>query len=95
MLAETASPYLTEEPPTSPGRVLLSRTSSHWCGLHYGHSEQDIDIALDPERRCDDVYRRQILWAARLLGELLSAGEMRAFTMPVGGGDREPLATSA
>lgn len=84
-----------DEPPTSTGRVLLSRAFSHWCVLHHGYSDQDIYVALDREGLCDDFDRREILWAARLLGELLCAGEMRAFTRPIGGGTPEPLAASA
>lgn len=95
MLSDETSPYLMEEPPTSPGRVLLSRAFSHWCVLHHGYSDHDIYVALDPEGLCDDSDRRQISWAARLLGELLCAEEIRAFTRPIGGGNPEPLAAWA
>ena len=94
MRPENASPYLMEEPPTSTGRVLLSRAFSHWCVLHYGHSDDDIVAAFDPGSKYDDAARRQIGMTARLLGELLCAGVMRAFTRPIGDGSPAPLAAS-
>ena len=95
MPAENASPYLMDEPPTSTGRILLSRAFSHWCVVHHGYSDHDVYCALDPEGLSDDPDRREILWAARLLGELLCAEVMRAFTRPIGGGSPAPLAASA
>ena len=94
MLADRASPYLMEEPPTSTGRVLLSRALAHWCALHDGNSEEDIADALDPDGTSSDSDRRQIGFAARLLGELVAAGMMRASARPIGGGVPLPLHAS-
>lgn len=94
MLADQTSPYLMEEPPTSTRRVLLSRAFGHWCVLHHGYSDHDVYCALDPEALSDDRDRREILRAARLLGELLCAEEMRAFARPIGGGNPASLKAS-
>ena len=95
MPLDFVSPYLMDEPPTSTGRVLLSRAFSYWCVLHYGHSDEGIVAALDPDSDSDKSERRQIGLAARLLGELLCAGEIRAFVRPIGAGTPAPLVTTA
>lgn len=86
------SPYLLDEPPTSAGRVLLARAFSHWCMLHHGYSPAEIAAALDASTMCNEDDRRTVGSDARLIGELLAAGQIRAFARPIGGGEPSPLA---
>lgn len=81
-----------EEPPTSTGRVFLARAFAHWCVLHDGNSGEEIAAALDPDGVSSPSERRRIGFAARLLGELVAAGQMRASARPIGGGTPTPLA---
>lgn len=85
------SPYLLAEPPTSTGRALLARAVSHWCGLHFGHSPEEIAAALDPAAACDPDVRKEVGLASRLLGELIGCGELRTYARPFGGGSPEAL----
>jgi prophage regulatory protein len=99
MNVNTASPYLMDEPPTSTGRVLLASAFSHWCILHHGYSPAETAAALDPETaaaldpdfNCGLQDRRTVGTEARLLGGLLAAGHIRAFTRPIGAGNPAPL----
>ena len=88
------SPYLLAEPPTSTGRALLARAVSHWCGLHFGHSPEEIAAALDPAAACDPDVRKEVGLASRLLGELIGCGELRTYARPFGGGSPETLPAS-
>lgn len=89
MTTDHTSPYLLDEPPTSVGKALLSRAFEHWCVLHHGHSSEEIAAALEPDGVGAPETRRQIAFAARLLGELAAAGELRTFARPFGGGTPE------
>lgn len=93
-MPDTISPYLLDEPPTSPGRALLSRVMEHWCALNYGHSAEEIAAAFEVEG-ADTLIRREVGLAARLIGELIAAGKMRTFARPIGGGSPEPVPPSA
>lgn len=93
-MSQDTSPYLLDEPPTSTGKALLSRAFSHWCGLHHGFSPEEIADALDREADVDPVDRSKVGNAARLIGELFAAGEMRTFARPFGGGRPEQLRAS-
>lgn len=90
-MTRSTSPYLLDEPPTSTGRALLARAVAHWCGLHFGHSPEEIVAALDPATRCDPEVRKEVGLASRLLGEMISSGELRTYARPFGGGSPEPL----
>ena len=89
-----ASPYLLEEPPTSTGKVLLSRAFEHWCALHHGYSSEEIVAAFDPAASAPSDVRTSVGTAARLIGELAAAGELRTFARPFGGGSPERLPAS-
>src|SRR5438105_4165896 len=91
MAADIASPYLMDEPPTSSGKALLSRAFEHWCAIHHGHRPEDIVAALGPDDPARPADRRQLRFAARLLGELMAAKEMRSFARPFGAGSPMPL----
>lgn len=79
------SPYLLAEPPTSVGRVLLSRALAHWCAVHHGYSNEEVAQGL----RGDDSEKaliQAVRFAARLIGELIAADRLRSFARPFGGG---------
>lgn len=94
MTRDETSPYLLEEPPTSVGKALLARVFEHWCVLHHGHSGDEITAALEPDGVVAPETRQQIAFAARLIGELIGAGEMRTFARPFGGGSPERVPAS-
>lgn len=94
MTNHETSPYLLDEPPTSTGKALLSRAFSHWCGLHYGLTEGEIAAAFSGETDSDPTARNEVRNAARLIGELIAAGDMRTFARPFGGGSPERLPTT-
>lgn len=94
MSTDQTSPYLLDEPPTSVGKALLARAFWHWCVLHHGHSDEEIVAALEPDGVVAPAIRRQISFAARLLGELIAAGEIRTFARPFGGGSPERVPAS-
>lgn len=91
MTGPETSPYLLAEPPTSTGKALLSRAFSHWCDLHHGFAAAEVADALDHAADVDPVDRMRVDTAARLIGELFAAGEMRTFARPFGGGSPEQL----
>lgn len=80
-----------DEPPTSSGRVFLARAFAHWCVLHQGSTPEEIAVALDLASEATPSERRHVRFAARLLGELAAAGELRGFARPLGGGTPTPL----
>lgn len=94
-MTDTISPYLLDEPPTSTGKALLSRALSHWCALHAGLNPDEIVKALESPEIVDRQTRIAVANAARLIGELFAAGEMRTFARPFGGGSPEPLPAAA
>lgn len=94
MTTDQTSPYFLDEPPTSVGRALLARAFEHWCVLHHGHSDEEIAAAFDPAGVVAPATRQQVAFAARLIGELIAAGELRTFARPFGGGSPERLPAS-
>lgn len=94
MTKEQTSPYLLDEQPTSAGKVLLARAFTHWCVLHHGYSGEEIAAALEPDATVAPETRQRIAFAARLIGELIAAGEMRTFARAFGGGNPERVPAS-
>ena len=92
MTRDLACPYTMEEPPTSTGRVLLSRAFAHWCMLHHGELPEQVAAALDQDGGREVA---QVRFAARLLGELMAAGDIRTFVRPFGAGSPAPLARTS
>lgn len=93
-MTEAFSPYTIDEPPTSVGRVLLARAFAHWCVLHYGHTPEEVAAALDPASDAAQGERREVRFAARLLGELIACGELLSWARPFGGGSPTPIPAS-
>lgn len=85
-----ANPYSMDEQPTSPGRVLLARAFAHWCAIHHGLSDDEVEAAL-AGRDADAAVRRRVRNEARLLGELAAAGRLSAVGRPIGGGEAVEL----
>ena len=85
------SPYLLEDPPTSPGRAFLARAFAHWCALAHGFSAEEIAAALEGDAAADAAVARRVANATRLIGEVLAAGRLRAWARPMGGGIPEPI----
>jgi predicted DNA-binding transcriptional regulator AlpA len=94
MTSYSNSPYLLDEPPTSTGKALLARAFSHWCVLHHGLTPEEIAAALDGEIGDDPRAPAKVRHAARLIGELIAAGDLRTFARPFGGGSPERLPAS-
>lgn len=94
MKDQRLSPYLLDEPPTSTGKALLARAFEHWCVLHHGYVGEDIAAAFDSGSAVAPEVRTRIAFAARLLGELIAAGRIRAFVRTFGGGSPVPMAAS-
>ncbi len=94
MTSPSTSPYLLDEPPTSTGKALLARAFSHWCVLHHGLNPDEVAAALDGETRDDPGAVSEVRHAARLIGELIAAGDLRTFARPFGGGSPERLPAS-
>lgn len=89
MTDDIPRPYTMDEQPTSPGRVLLARAIAHWCALHHGCTEAQVEAALGAGE--DLQLRRLVRDSARLIGELAAAGTLRTFARPRGGGEAIPL----
>ena len=94
MTSPSTSPYLLDEPPTSTGKALLARAFSHWCVLHHGLNPEEVAAALDGEVGDDPTAVSKVRHAARLIGELIAAGDMRTFARPFGGGSPERVPAS-
>jgi predicted DNA-binding transcriptional regulator AlpA len=86
MMIHPISAFTFEEAPTSSGRVLLARALSHWCVIHYGYSEEEVAAAFDTSAPLHSQVSQNVRFAARLLGELIASGEIRAWARPFGGG---------
>ena len=91
MTSAGASPYLMSDPPTSPGRAFLARAFAHWCALDHGFSDAEIAAALDGSPTVDANLAQRVANAARLIGEVLAAGHLRAWARPMGGGVPESM----
>jgi predicted DNA-binding transcriptional regulator AlpA len=87
----TVSPYMMEQPPTSPGRALLSRAFAHHCALEWGYSEEDVAAVFERSRRS---LPAEFLRATRLFGELMARGDIRTWARPFGGGEPIVLRTT-
>lgn len=91
MMIQLASAFTMDEAPTSVGRILLARALSHWCVLHHGYSEEEVAAAFDPAAALHPDVSSNVLFAARLLGELIASGEIHSWARPFGGGSPIPL----
>lgn len=92
VLPEMMSPYTMAQPPTSPGRALLSRALSHYCALAYGLS--DAELAAGFAGAGGVTVAAEIALSTRLMGETLARGDVRAWARPMGGGEPVPLKAS-
>jgi len=91
--AYVAGPYTMEVQPRSPDRVFLARAFSHFCALHSGLADREIERAFD---LADDPSTvPYVRMASRLLGDLLATGSIRSFARPFGGGEALALPSSA
>lgn len=77
------SPYNLSQPPTSPGRALLSRAYEYFCEIHWGYSGDEIAAAF--AGRNPSIFG-DLEWSSRLLGELLARGDIRSWARAFGGG---------
>jgi prophage regulatory protein len=91
MTIQLASAFTMDEAPTSVGRILLARALSHWCVLHHGYSEEEVAAAFDPSSALHSDVSSNVLFAARLLGELIASGEIHSWARPFGGGSPIPI----
>jgi prophage regulatory protein len=76
---------LLDDQPTSVGRLFLARAFEHYCTLHFGYSGEEIAGAFRGEGTPGAVS--QVRAAARLIGEALARGIVRAWARPIGGGE--------
>lgn len=91
--AYVAGPYTMEVQPRSPNRVFLARAFSHFCALHRGLPDLEIERAFDLAEDASTVSYVQM--TSGLLGDLLATGSIRSFARPFGGGEAVALPSSA
>lgn len=86
------SPYRLENPPTSNGRLFLARAFEHWCALHFGYSGEEIAAAFSGDGPTG--IAADVRMAARVIGEALARGIVRAWARSIGGGEPAELRAS-
>lgn len=79
------SPYLMPNPPTSTGRLILSRAFEHYCALHWGYSGHEIAAALRNDGEGNVI--ELVTMGARIIGEALAMDAVRCWARPKGGGE--------